>query len=340
MKITLQQIADAAGVSRGTVDRALHGRGRIDPAVAERIVSIANELGYIPKKRSKTNISSKMRIGFVTFLSERVFSEEINKGIEKAREELEQWGIEILVEKCASISETEQASAIERLVNSGISGLAVMPVDSALIRSQLNEISDELHIPIVTFNADIIGTKRGYFIGMDNKKSGRVAAGLMGMLTQGTGSILVITGSFANSAYSLRVEGFIEELKATYPAMEIAGVQCAFDNMNELESILESSLLRSAGISGILVTSSGQDGVEAAFNKLNLHIRPYVIFYDLTPCTRDALTNGIADFVIEQDCFSQGYNAAYTLANILVKNQFPPEEFLYTDIGIKTRYNI
>ena len=340
MKVTLQQIADAAGVSRGTVDRALHGRGRIDSDVAERIISIADELGYVSKNKQKKSISSKIHIGFVTFLSERVFSEEINKGIEKAREELEQWGIEIVVEKCASISETEQAEAIDRLINSGINALAVMPVDSALIRSKLNYISDELNIPTVTFNADIIGTKRGHFIGMDNKKSGRVAAGLMGMLTQGTGSILVITGSFANSAYSLRVEGFVEELKATYPTMTIAGVQCAFDNMNELEAILENSLLRSSGISGILVTSSGQDGVEAAFKKLNLHTRPFVIFYDLTPCTREALANGIADFVIEQDCFSQGYNAAYTLANILVKNQFPSEEFLYTDIGIKTKYNI
>ena len=98
MKVTLQQIADAAGVSRGTVDRALHGRGRIDSDVAERILNIAHELGYVPKNKPKKNHPGKIRIGFVTFLSERVFSEEINKGIEKASGELEQWGIEILVE--------------------------------------------------------------------------------------------------------------------------------------------------------------------------------------------------------------------------------------------------
>ena len=340
MKVTLQQIADAAGVSRGTVDRALHDRGRIDPAVAEHIRNIADELGYISRKKANAIIPDKIRIGFVTFLSERAFSAEINKGIEKAKEELAQWGIEILIEKCASISEIEQAEAIDRLTEKGINGLAIMPVDSALIRSRLNYISEELHIPTVTFNTDIIGTKRSHFVGMDNKKSGKVAAGLMGMLTQGTGSVLIITGSFANNAYSLRVESFIEELKASYPSIKIAGVQCAFDNMDELDSILENSLLHGSGISGVLITSAGQDGVEAAFKKLNLHARPYVILYDLTPCTKNALTTGIADFVIEQDCFSQGYNAAYTLANMLVKNQIPSDEFLYTDIGIKTKYNI
>ena len=35
MAVTMQQIADLAGVSRGTVDRALNNRGRIRQEVAE-----------------------------------------------------------------------------------------------------------------------------------------------------------------------------------------------------------------------------------------------------------------------------------------------------------------
>ena len=37
MAVTIQQIAERAGVSRGTVDRALNHRGRINPEVAEKI---------------------------------------------------------------------------------------------------------------------------------------------------------------------------------------------------------------------------------------------------------------------------------------------------------------
>ena len=36
MAVTIQQIAEKAGVSRGTVDRALNNRGRINPEVAKR----------------------------------------------------------------------------------------------------------------------------------------------------------------------------------------------------------------------------------------------------------------------------------------------------------------
>ena len=46
MAITLNQIAEICGVSRGTVDRALHNKGNVRPAVAERIKAVANEYGY------------------------------------------------------------------------------------------------------------------------------------------------------------------------------------------------------------------------------------------------------------------------------------------------------
>lgn len=43
MGVTIRQIAEAAGVSRGTVDRALNNRGRIKPEVADRIRQIAGD---------------------------------------------------------------------------------------------------------------------------------------------------------------------------------------------------------------------------------------------------------------------------------------------------------
>ena len=48
MAVTLQQIAEAAGVSRGTVDRALNNRGRIRPEVEERIKRIGPAVPVVP----------------------------------------------------------------------------------------------------------------------------------------------------------------------------------------------------------------------------------------------------------------------------------------------------
>ena len=59
MAVTAQQIADLAGVSRGTVDRALHNRGRVNPEVAAKIHKIAAELGYKPNLIGQALVKSR-----------------------------------------------------------------------------------------------------------------------------------------------------------------------------------------------------------------------------------------------------------------------------------------
>jgi len=84
MKVTMQKIAEAVGVSRGTVDRALHHRGRIDPEVEARIFETALSMGYaLPeeeKDRSgKADPKKEIRIGVITYLCNAGFMREINR---------------------------------------------------------------------------------------------------------------------------------------------------------------------------------------------------------------------------------------------------------------------
>ena len=341
MAVTIQQIAEAAGVSRGTVDRALNNRGRINPEVAEQIRQIAEEMGYVPKNRKRSAaLKGKIRIGVVTQLARSSFMLEVNRGILQAAEELREKGIELLVREGLSVDEEEQLSAIDALVKTGIQGLAVMPVDCESIRMKLNWLIEEKRIPVVTFNSDIVGTKRSCYVGMDNRKSGRTAAGLLGMLTGGVGKVLVITGFFSNHVNNERVDGFVEELKNAYPDLELAGVQGSFDDSEEVDKIIRNTLLNMPGINGIFVASGGQEGIARAYEELKLERRPFTVIYDLTPNNRKALADDVADFLIDQEAYVQGYQPPLVLADILLKDKKVAEEFQYTDINIKTKYNI
>ena len=51
---TIKEIAEKAGVSRGTVDRALNNRGRVNPEVAERIFEIARETELSAKEKKES----------------------------------------------------------------------------------------------------------------------------------------------------------------------------------------------------------------------------------------------------------------------------------------------
>ena len=138
----------------------------------------------------------------------------------------------------------------------------------------------------------------------------------------------------------MRVDGFVNEIKESYPDITIAGVQGSFDEPEEVRKIIETTMMNTTGINGILLISGGQAGVEKAFCNLKLDKRPYVVLYDLIPESKEALLNHTADFLIDQDGYLQGYRPPYLLANLLLKNISPEEEYLFTDINIKTKYNL
>ena len=335
---TIREIAEIAGVSRGTVDRALNRRGRINREVAERIFQVAGEIGYVPKKQ-KQMAESTVKLGVVTQLCKKSFMVQIHKGIEDARAELKKRNVELVIEECMTVNEEEQLDALERLEQQEVDGIAIMPVEGERMRQRLNMLSRE-GVRIVTFNTDIIGTKRSCFVGLDNKKSGRTAAGLMNMLTGGQGKILAITGYFGNSVNSMRVDGFVEEVKTSFPGLQLIGVQSSFDEEAEVERIVQSTLQSFPDLKGIVVFSGGQAGVWKTCQNLKIEPRPFVIVYDLTVKNIQALKDNNVDFLIDQNGYTQGYRSLFALADLIQTEEEPVEEYLYTDIIIKTKYNL
>lgn len=336
---TIREIAEIAGVSRGTVDRALNKRGRVNPEVAERISQIAEEIGYVPKKEKKAAKNQPVKLGIVTQLAKASFMIPIKRGMEDAGKELRNRDVELILEECTTVSEEEQLAALERLEKKGVSGIAIMPVECDKIRDRLNGLMEQ-GMSVVTFNSDIVGTKRSSFVGQDNRKSGRTAAGLMGMLTGGQGKLLAITGYFGNSVNSMRVDGFVEEMKRKFPGLELVGVQSSFDESEEVEKIIVNTMSVFPDLQGIVVFSGGQAGIKRAFEKLKPEKKPHVIIYDLTTVNIRALEEGDADFLIDQDGYTQGYRSLFILADIIQRNRRSEQEFYYTDIIIKTKYNL
>lgn len=335
---TIKEIAERAGVSRGTVDRALNDRGRINPEVAERIKAIAQEMDYVPKKK-KAIKETAIKLGIVTQLARSSFMIPIRLGLESVIDDLEKRNIDCFLEEVDGVDEAAQLAALDRLVKLGIKGIAIMPVDSVSIREKINQLTEQ-GIMVITFNSDIIGTKRQFFVGMDNFKSGKTAAGLLGMLTKGQGDVLAITGYFENSVSSLRVAGFVEELNQSFPELKLTGVQSSFDSSVEVEKILNNTLENYPNLDGVVVFSGGQAGLARALEKLDQNRRPYIIIYDLTEKNITMLKNDQVDFLIDQDGFVQGYRSVLLLANQLQNDKVFTEDALFTDIIIKTKYNL
>ena len=89
MSVTIKQIAEKAGVSRGTVDRVINNRGHVKPEIEERIQKIAVELGYRPNAAGKALAARKKSfiIGVILCARGNEFFDDILKGIKGAEQE-------------------------------------------------------------------------------------------------------------------------------------------------------------------------------------------------------------------------------------------------------------
>ena len=53
-----------------------------------------------------------------------------------------------------------------------------------------------------------------------------------------------------------------------------------------------------------------------------------------------SLKEGTYDFLIDQEGFEQGYRPPHLLYNMIRKGEKIEKEYAYTDISIKTKYNL
>lgn len=58
-RVTLSDVARAAGVSASTVSRALRGERAVDPALIERVVAVSDRLGYVPDPAARALASQR-----------------------------------------------------------------------------------------------------------------------------------------------------------------------------------------------------------------------------------------------------------------------------------------
>lgn len=341
MGITLQQIAEAAGVSRGTVDRALNNRGRINPEVAEKIKTIAKEMGYQPNRAGRALAMAKrsIKIGVILQAMDTPFMQEVYQGVLDAKSEAERMGAEVKIKK---IKKTDPEKVIETMQNMraiGCSGIALVPVEDDGLKEMIDEFAKE-EIPVVTFNSDIEESARICFIGQDTFQSGRAAAGLMSEIIRENGVVQVISGYPKNRGHRNRTTGFLKELKTLRPDIETLEVRYNYDDNQEAEEIMREVLESHPDIGGIYLTAAGSEGVCKVLEEKKLEGKIKVISNDLTEGNEKYLRSGAIRFLLGQNSFVQGYEPVMTLFRKLFDGVDPEKEYGYTEIEIKTKYNI
>lgn len=341
MAVTAQQIAELAGVSRGTVDRALHNRGRVNPEVAARIHRIAAELGYKPNLVGQALVRTKrdFKIGAILQSVETPTMQIVLEGLRRAADELRASGVELIIRELRGLDEELVLESIEELTSQGIQGLAISPNNTAELRQCINGLYEQ-GIPVITMNSDIPGSKRICFIGMDNYRAGQTAAGLMCQMLPDTSKVLPLAGHLNNTAHNNRLNGFLDTLhEQNTHNLRIMPFQPCFDRNDYAHEITQHALRENPDLVGIYVTSNGQEGVCQAVEEEGKKGKIKIIAYDLNAPNMRLLQSDSLSIVLDQEAFDQGYRPPFLLYEYLMHHKLPENVLIYTDIAIRTKYN-
>lgn len=342
MGVTIKQIAEAAGVSRGTVDRALNNRGRINPEVKAKIEQIAEELGYRPNQlgRALSMSRNNLTIGVILQSAETPFMQEVRRGIEAARQEIDTFGVQLLLHEIRHIRAGDTIRAMEALKAAGVNAIAMTPMDEEGVKKTIRSFVEQEKIPIVTFNADVPDTGRLCFVGQNAYQCGRAAAGLLGELLGGSGVAAVISGYRANTSLSDRVRGFSREMAEQFPGVRLLPTEYCFEEDEEARRITERLLADHPDLSGIYMTSYGEEGVCQALEARQKAGKIKMIANDFVGKNYELLRKGDIQYLIGQDAAIQGYEPVMILFRYLLNGEAPRKERIFTDICIRSAYLI
>lgn len=124
-RITVKDLARICGVSIGTVDRALNGRGRINAETKEKILAAADEYGYIKNQFARTLSSgSSNLIGVIVLNLRNEYFPALLTGIDA---EAHERGFSTLF-MTSGYSTEEEKACVSRMLSMNVAGIIVCSV--------------------------------------------------------------------------------------------------------------------------------------------------------------------------------------------------------------------
>ena len=258
-RATIEMVAQIAGVSRGTVDRVLNGRPHVRPDARARVLSAIAETGYISPReahqRALADTFKPLHLGVLLPNEwETQFREEVLRGVEQAREELEGSGVRITVSTCKTDLPREAMERLEGLVEQGADGLAVCAAYDHSIAHYVSGLADR-GIPCVTFNSDLPESRRLCFVGQDIRRAGRVAAELLSKCVRPPERILAAVGNLKFDGHLQRLLGFQERLEELGYPRDLVVTAETFNDYGTTVSVVSDALARYPDLKGIYMAN-------------------------------------------------------------------------------------
>lgn len=203
-KVTLEDVARRAGVSRATVSRVVNGVGPISERTRVVVTAAINELGYHPDMHARSLAGGKT--GVVGALTEGLGSSYLNMIVKHFDAALASYGLELML--CSTRFRGPEADYVARITTGVVDGLLI--VCPTALGSYIEDLQRR-QFPHVLVDVDD-ETGRSTAIGFDNE--GGITAAVQHLLSLGHRRFGFVTGNLRSAAARERLDAYTRVLHA------------------------------------------------------------------------------------------------------------------------------
>lgn len=337
--LTLKQLAELSGTSIGTVDRALHGRGRINPETRDKILKLAEEFNYRPNIMASTlSCKKNYRIGIIMADSPDEFCRHLRHGIEDAADLLHSYSFSYTFIITASLSEKDQMAVIEQI--------DISLYDAFLINAGSDKVAHWIHQIIkqgkivATFNSTPKDSVQTFYVGEDPYSAGQLMGNYICNVLPDLRTLVIMKGFQSNYSHIQRCRGVISVISENIPDAQIYEYEY-FDDKKIAESITRQLLSTGHHIDAFFSSSgAGSAGIGNVLCEISENVHPKIFGYDVTQSTIELMKQNLCLGVIFQDPYQQGYSGMKMLIEYLVLNQTFNQKNFYIRSRLLLKSNV
>jgi len=318
-QVTLFDLADALGISTGTVHRALHNHGGVSPLTKARVLQMAKAMEYRPNLAARYLARRRhLRISVNTLKGTTSFWDEVRAGI---LQEAQAHNTEVAFRTYPNLGEGE-GEAFDEAVKSRVNGIITFPSRPQQMRSWMRR-AVRAQIPVVCVATDAPNTGRLAVVSIDTMVSGSLAADLLGRLLQGKGKVAVTLSDLEIHEHAEKCRTFGGTLRKYYPGMQLVETIEEHDIEAEAYNKCRRLFAAHADLAGIYVTTEASIPVIEAARDVGILPRLALITTDLFPALVERIRKNEVLATIDQRPYTQGRLAFRVLHQFLVEGTCP-----------------
>ncbi len=342
-KVTIKDVAQLAGVSKGTVDRVIHNRGEVSAESLKRVLDVIDRIGYKPNVYASLLASRKHYriVCLIPDFESGEFWEIAYKGILKAYEECQDFNVTVDVVRYDQFRVDSFQQACRNTIQEAPDAVLIVPMFSDSAAQFVNELHAR-QIPFVFIESKLPDTPYLAYFGMPVFESGYLSARLL-LKHQCAKEVACFrfhrSGDALSNTASIRQQGFTAYLEQHGEACKL-WVDYLYPSVcDENTKILDRFFEKHPDVRHIVVFNS-RSYIVAEYLRMRGMGDRVLLGFDPLERNVAAMKAGYIEYIIAQECETQAYRGVKALCNYFVFKTSPSLKDNYMSMEVLTAENV